>query len=117
MPELAFNRQGWFQGARLNVTRGNGDQVYLSYKQLAMILVACITPAITFGGFLYHFNERLTVVETRQRMNEDRIQDNRVSIDKLNNHSATLQRIEQQVTDVARRVERMENRIEVGHKP
>lgn len=87
----------------------NGDEVYLSYKQLAMVMVACVAPAVTFSGFLYEFSDRLTIVETRQVMYEDRIENNRLAIDKLNNHSATLERIEQHLVEIDRRLSNLEH--------
>ena len=95
------------------VTRGDGDQVYLSWKQLAGIIGTVGGTGMAASGipatFLYDQNSRITVVETRQKMNEVLIENNRLSIEKIGGHSASLLRIEQHLEDIDRRLSHLED--------
>ena len=63
------------------MTRENGEIVRLAWKQVATLLFAAIMPALTFGGALWYWAERVVVVEAVQGYHTTYIErlDNRVT--------------------------------------
>lgn len=88
----------------------NGDEVYLSRKQFWSIVFACITPATAVGGLLWKLNDRVTALEvTRPGIVQD-IEDANDNIKSLTANASTLNRIEQHLVDIDRRLERLEEK-------
>ena len=92
------------------MTRENGEIVRLAWKQVATLLFAAIMPALTFGGALWYWAERVVVVEAVQGYHTTYIErlDNRVT--QMEARDGLLNRIEQHLIDIDRQLVEIKQR-------
>lgn len=92
------------------MTRENGEIVRLAWKQVATLLFAAIMPALTFGGALWYWAERVVVVEAVQGYHTTYIErlDNRVT--QMEARDGSLNRIEQHLIDIDRQLAEIKQR-------
>ena len=92
------------------MTRENGEIVRLAWKQVATLLFAAIMPALTFGGALWYWAERVVIVEAVQGYHTTYIErlDNRVT--QMEARDGSLNRIEQHLIDIDRQLAEIKQR-------
>jgi hypothetical protein len=86
------------------VTRANGDIVRLAWKQVAVMLFGAILPAISFGGALWYWAERVVIIEQTTAYNTQRIVALEAVVASIQQRDATLYRIEQHLIDMDRQL-------------
>lgn len=88
---------------RIVVTR-EGDTVFLSWKQVALLLFGAVAPAITFGAALAHWAGRVQVAETVLSNHAARIESTERRVSAIERRDGTLQRLEQHLIDIDRQL-------------
>lgn len=117
METLVFHRDPLFSRVRMHVvTNADGNEVFLSRGQFWKLIVACIAPAIMFAGsagaFAWRQSDRTLVLESVMKYANDQLAQHDQRIDALASSSKALERIDQRLIDIERRLGRME-----GTKP
>lgn len=100
---LPIQRTAWLFHRRFVVVR-NGDQVYLSWKQLTTLVIAAIAPAVVFTGTLWYWAERVVKVESRVEYSEKAIDAQAMRILAVESRDQTMARFEQHLVDIDRQL-------------
>jgi hypothetical protein len=115
---LVLGETGLLHKVRIPVvTDTHGNEVVLRRKQFWALMAACIAPAIafaiTFTTYTWNKSDRLLKLETIGGYLVKAVESQQEQINRLGKNESALERIDQRLIDIERRMGQMETRESV----